>query len=66
MLKSHLAIRKKLTNMGHINKKNLLSLHTGNLTCAVMLEMNMQVRPSATSVFIMEPTGHVGAAPKSQ
>ena len=52
--------------MGHINKKNLLSLHTGNLTCAVMSEMNMQVRPSATSVFIMEPTGHVGAAPKSQ
>ena len=31
------------------------------LTCDVVLEMNRQVRPSATAVFITEFAGHVGA-----
>ena len=30
-------------------------------TCDVVLEMNRQVRPSATAVFITEFAGHVGA-----
>jgi hypothetical protein len=30
-------------------------------TCVVPLDINKQVRPSATSVFSMEPAGQVGA-----
>jgi hypothetical protein len=31
------------------------------VTCAVTLETNIQVRPSATAVLKIDPGGHVGA-----